>query len=100
MKPRLIAAAFVLVSLPCAYAVFFYGWQLVSFAGFAVRIGDEVPGEAWRLSALSAAQMAVITGALYVMGQGLAQRRLKKASTALAVAWLATAPLLILLLRP
>ena len=100
MNPRLIAAGLLLASLPCGYAGFVYGWQLVSFGSFAVRLGDEVPREAWGQVALTAGQMAIIAAALLVVWQGAGQRRYRKAGLALAVAWLATAPLLILILRP
>ena len=42
--------------------------------------------------------MAVIAAALLVMGQESARKRYRKAGVALAVAWLATLPLFLLLL--
>lgn len=100
MRGRLIAAGFLLVSLPPAYACFVYGWQLVSFTGFAVRVGEDLPTQVWGQIGLTAAQMIVIAAALLIVGQGVSARGYRKAGVALTLAWLATAPLLILLLRP
>jgi hypothetical protein len=100
VKGRLIALSFLLASLPPAYACFVYGWQLVGFTGFAVRVGDDLPWQAWGQIALVAGQMIVIAAALLVVGQGVSGRGHRKAAIALGVAWVATAPLLILLMRP
>jgi hypothetical protein len=97
VKGRLIALGFLPASLPPAYACFVYGWQLVGFTGFAVRIGDDLPWQAWGQIALVAGQMIVIAAALLVVGQGVSGRRYRKAGIALAVAWLAAAPLYALL---
>ena len=55
---------------------------------------------AWGQIALTAAQMVIIAAALMIVWQGAQQRRYRKAGVALALAWLASAPLFILLLRP
>ena len=100
MNRRLIAAGFTLASLPPAYAGFVYGWQLVSFTGFAVRQGDPLPPETWGQVGVVAGQMIIIAAALLIAGQGVRAAKLRKAGIALAVAWLASAPLFVLMLRP
>lgn len=97
MRRRLIVGGFALAALPCAYACFVYGWQLVSFTGIAVRLGEDLPSQTWGQIALVAGQMVVIAAALMIVWQGVQARRYGKAGLALAVGWLATGPLLILL---
>jgi hypothetical protein len=92
VKRRLAAAGLVLTGAPCAWACFVCGWQLVSFAGFAVRLDEGLPGEAWRQIGFVAAQMVVIAAALLIAWQGWQGRRYRKSAIALAVAWLAAAP--------
>lgn len=100
MRQSLAGLGFALAAAPCAYAAFVYGWQLVSFTGFAVRLDEDLPMEALGQIGLVAAQMVVIASALLVAAQGVGQRRYRKASVALGLAWLATAPLLVMWLRP
>ena len=99
MRRGLAAAGLMLANLPPAYACFVCGWQLVSFAGFAVRLDDDLPGEAWRQIGVIAAQMIVIAAALLVAWQGSQQARWRKAGLALSVAWIAAAPTLLLLVE-
>jgi hypothetical protein len=94
---RLVLA---LAAAPCAYAAFVYGWELVSFGGFAVRLDENLPGSAWAQIGLVAAQTVIIAAALTVVWQGAEQERYRKAVVALALAWLASAPLWLMLLRP
>ncbi|WP_372786056.1 hypothetical protein [Phenylobacterium sp.] len=92
MKRGLAAAGFVLAALPCAWACFVCGWQLVSFTGFAVRLDEDLPGEAWRQIGFAAAQMIVIAAALLIAWQGWQAENYRKSVLALAVAWIAAAP--------
>ena len=89
-----------LAAAPCAYAALVYGWQLVEFGGFAVRLDETLPGSAWMQIGLVAAQTVVIAAALAAAWQGAVQERHRMAATALAVAWLASAPLWVMLMRP
>ena len=98
MKRRLIALGFALAAAPCAYAAFVYGLQLISFTGFAVRMGDELPLQTWGQIGLVAGQAIVIAAALLIVLQGVQAQSYRKAAIALAVAWLATVPLFILML--
>ena len=103
MTPRLAWAALVLLAAPCAWAAYACGWQLVSFTGFAVRLDDDLPGEAWRQIGFTAVQTIAIAAALLVAWQGGQQARWRKAWVALAVAWGASASTLVSLaqsLRP
>jgi hypothetical protein len=97
---RLIDLLVALAAIPPGCACGVYGWRLVSFAGFAVRIGEDIAPETWGQIGLVAGQMIVIAAALLIVWQGAAAQNWRKAGIALAVAWLATAPLLILMLRP
>ena len=101
MKGRLIALGFLLASLPPAYACFVYAWQLISFMGFAVRLDEGLPLETWGQIALVAAQMVIIAAALLIVWQGAMGGNYRKVGIGLAVAWMASAPLFVLiLLRP
>lgn len=91
-RPRLAWAALVLLAAPCAWACYVSGWQLVSFTGFAVRLDDDLPGEAWRQIGFVTVQMIAIAAALLVAWQGGQAGRWRKAGLALAVAWIAAAP--------
>lgn len=93
------ALGLVLAALPPAYACFVAGWQLVSFTGFAVRLDEDLPGEAWRDTGLAALQMAVIAAALLIVWQGATQGRWRRALIALAIAWIAGAPLFVTIVR-
>ena len=99
MKRGLAAAGLVLAGAPCAWACFVCGWQLVSFTGFAVRLDEDLPGEAWRQIALVAAQMIIIAAALLIAWQGWQARRYRKSGIALAVAWIAAAPVFVSLVE-
>ena len=92
MNPRLAWAALALLAAPCAWAAYVCGWQLVSFTGFAVRLDDDLPGEAWGQIGFTAVQTIAIAAALLVAWQGGQQARWRKAWVALAVAWIAAAP--------
>jgi len=84
--------AFAAAVAPCGWACYVCGWQLVSFTGFAVRLDEDLPGEAWRQIGFTALQMIAIAAALLVAWQGAQQARWRKAGLALAVAWVASAP--------
>jgi hypothetical protein len=92
VKRRLAAAGLILAGAPCAWAWFVCGWQLVSFTGFAVRLDEELPAEAWLQIGLVAAQTVVIAAALLVLWQGWQAGDYQKSGIALAVAWVAAAP--------
>jgi len=92
VTPRLAWAVLALLAAPCAWAAYACGWQLVGFTGFAVRLDDDLPGEAWRQIGFTALQMIAIAAALLVAWQGAQQARWRNAWLALAVAWLASAP--------
>jgi hypothetical protein len=92
VTPRLAWAALILLAAPCAWAAYVCGWQLVSFTGFAVRLDDGLPVEAWRQIGFTAVQMIAIAAALLVAWQGGQQARWRKAWLALAVSWIAAAP--------
>jgi hypothetical protein len=103
VKRRLAAAGLILAGAPCAWACFVCGWQLVSFTGFAVRLDEGLPGEAWRQIGLVAVQTVVIAAALLVAWQRWQAGRYRQSAIALAVAWIAAAPVfwsLIESLRP
>jgi hypothetical protein len=100
VRRGLIGPGLALAAAPCAYAGFVYAWQLVSFMGFAVRLDEGLPLETWGQIALTAAQMIIIGAALLIVWQGAVGRSYRKAGIALAVAWIASAPLLVLMLRP
>jgi hypothetical protein len=97
-KRRLGLAALALAAAPCAWACFVCGWQLVSFTGFAVRLDEDLPGEAWRQIGLVAAQTIVIAAALLIAWQGWQGRDYRKLWIALAVAWIAAAPVFVVLI--
>jgi hypothetical protein len=99
VKPRLAALLLALAAIPPAYAGFVYGWQLVAFGGFAVRVDDALPSDAWLQVALIALPFIAIAAALFVMWEGVSSRRLRRALVALAVAWIASAPLYLTLIR-
>ena len=99
MKRGLAAAGLVLAGAPCAWACFVCGWQLVSFTGFAVRLDEDLPGEGWRQIALVAAQMIIIAAALLIAWQGWQAQRYRKSGIALAVAWIAAAPVFVSLVE-
>jgi hypothetical protein len=99
VKRRLAGAALILAAAPCAWACFVCGWQLVSFTGFAVRLDEDLPGEAWWQIGLVAAQMIVIAAALLVAWQGWQAGRYRKSGVALAVAWIAAAPVFVSLVE-
>ncbi|HEY8004131.1 MAG TPA: hypothetical protein VIE16_07885, partial [Phenylobacterium sp.] len=90
MKRPVILAALALATAPCAWACYVAGWQLVSFTGFAVRLDEDLPGEAWAQIAWPTLQMIAIAAALLVAWQGGQAGRWRKAGLALAVAWLAS----------
>ena len=99
MRPRL-ALGLAIASLPPAYAEFVDLWQLVSFTGFAVRVGDEaLPGEVWAQTALLVATSVAIPVALFVAWRAASRDRLRPTLVALGVAWIAAAPLFVSLFR-
>ena len=100
MNRRVAGLGLGLAAIPPGYAGFVYGWQLVSFAGLEVRVGEDLPLETWGQIAVFAAQMVIIAAALLIVWQGARQRRYRKAGIALAMAWVASAPLFVLMLRP
>lgn len=97
MNRRLALLALALAVAP-AYAAFVYGWKLAEFLGFATRLDQNLPFVAWAQVALTAAQMVVIAGALAMCWQLASLGRRRAAAIAMAVAWLAAAPLYVLLL--
>ena len=99
MRRGLAAAGLVLAGAPCAWACLVCGWQLISFTGFAVRLDEDLPGEAWRQIALVAGQTVVIAAALLVAWQGWQARPYRKLWIALAVAWIAAAPVFVSLIE-
>lgn len=100
MNPGLARLLLALAAVAPAYACFVYGWQLVSFTGFAVRLDDDLPGEAWRSIGLSAAQMIAIAVALFVVWHAGSNLRWGRAAVAMALAWASAAPLFATILRP
>lgn len=99
MKRGLATAGLALASAPCAWACFVGGWQLVSFTGFAVRLDEDLPGEAWRQIGFASAQMIAIAAALLIVWQGWQARNCRKSVIALAVAWIASAPVFVTVVR-
>jgi hypothetical protein len=97
---RVAGLGLALAAIPPAYAGFVYGWQLVSFAGLQVRLGEDLPLQTWGQVGVFGAQMVIIAAALLITWQGARAQRYGKAGIALAVAWLASAPLFVLMLRP
>ena len=86
------------LAVPPAYAAFVYGYKLAEFLGFAVRLDQNLPLLAWAQVALTLAQMVVIGGALATCWQFSTLGRRRGAVVAMVVAWLAAAPLYVLLL--
>jgi hypothetical protein len=95
----LAALGLTLAAVPCAYAGFVDAWQVATFTGFAVRLQDSLPGETWREIGLTGGEFVAIAAALLVLGQGVQAGRYRKAGTALAVAWIASAPVFVVLLQ-
>ncbi|MBS0361093.1 MAG: hypothetical protein JSR98_06910 [Proteobacteria bacterium] len=81
-----------------AYAAFVYGWELAEFLSTTTRMGESLPPSAWGPVALTAAQMVVIAGALAMCWQFGSLGRRRAAVIAMVVAWLAAAPLYVLIL--
>ena len=72
----------------------------MSFTGFAVRLDEDLPLLTWGQIALTAGQMAVIAARpcwRWVKGAS-ARNATRQGGIALTVAWLATAPLILLML--
>jgi hypothetical protein len=99
VKRGLANQGLALAAAPCAYAWFVDAWQVATFTGFAVRLQDDLPGEAWGEIGLSAGGMVVIAAALLVAWQGARAGRWRKAGIALAVAWVASAPVFAIFIR-
>jgi hypothetical protein len=98
VRRGLVILGLTLAALPCAYADFVDAWQLATFAGFAVRLDEDLPLEAWRDIGFTALQTIVIASALLVALQGLQGRGYRKSAIALAIAWLGSAPLYVSIL--
>lgn len=98
MSPRLARLLLALAAIPPAYACFVYGWQLVSFTGFAVRIEDGLPSEAWRAAAALGLRMTGIAVALFIVWMSASRSRWRAAVLALASAWIVAAPVFLLML--
>ena len=81
-----------------AYAAFVYGWELAEFLSITTRVGEGLSFSAWGPVALTAGQMVVIAGARAMCWQFASLGRRRAAAIAMAVAWLAAAPLYALLL--
>ena len=94
MRPGLIRLLLAPATLPPAYACFVCGWQLVSFTGFAVRLDEGLPGEAWRQIGLTALQFVAIPVALFVAWRAASRGQIKWALAAMGASWIAAAPLL------
>ncbi|MBS0334639.1 MAG: hypothetical protein JSS35_17860 [Proteobacteria bacterium] len=88
----------VALAVAPAYAAFVYGYKLAEFLGFAVRLDQGLPPMVWGQVALTALQMVVIAGALATCWQFASLGRRRAAAVAMAVAWLAAAPLYVLLI--
>ena len=99
MSPRVAGLLLALASLPPAYACFVYGWQIVSFTGFAVRLDEALPGEAWRSIAGSGLMMVGLAVGLFIVWRGASRRRYRAALAALLVCWILAAPLFWTILR-
>ena len=99
MNGRLAALLLAMAAIPPAYAGFVYGWQLVTFGGFAVRVDDALSPDTWIQVAVIALPFIAIAAALFVMWEGVSRRRPRRALIALAVAWIASLPLYLTLLR-
>jgi hypothetical protein len=99
VRPRLAALLLALAAIPPAYACFVYGWQIVSFTGFAVRLDDDLPGEAWQSIAGSGLMMTVLAVGLFIVWRGASRRRYRVALIALLACWVVATPLFWTILR-
>jgi hypothetical protein len=91
-------ALILAASAPPAYAAFVYGYELARFVAPVMRTQAALALTVWAQLALTAAQMVVIGGGLALAWQAAPARRWRTIGVALGVAWLAAAPLYLLLL--
>jgi hypothetical protein len=95
------ARTFALVlaaSAPPLYAAYVYGWKLAEFLSFAIRLDENLPLTTWGQVVLTVMQVVVIGGGLAVAWQAAPAKRWRVVAVAMAVAWLASAPLYALIL--
>ena len=88
MNPRLAGLLLALAAIPPAYACFIIGWQVVSFAGFAVRLDEDLPAATWGQIGWSAMKMLLIALALFNAWRSASRGAMRNASLAMAVAWI------------
>jgi hypothetical protein len=95
VTPRLARWLLALAAVPPAYACFLYGWQVVGFTGFAVRLDEALPADAWWSIAASGLGMAAIAISLFIVWRCASRRRFRAAGFALLACWVIAAPLLV-----
>ena len=96
---RLRPFAIVLAaSAPPLYAAYVYGYELTGFLTLSTRMDAVLSAGDWGRLALVAAQMVVIGAGLAVAWQAVPQARWRVVAAALGVAWVASAPLYVLLM--
>ena len=98
MRSRRLLILGVALAVPPAYAAFLYGYGIARFVSLAVRLGQYLHPADWIQVAITAAQILVIAGGLAMCWQFASLGRRRAAIVAMALTWLAAAPLYVLLL--
>ena len=86
------------LSAPPLYAAYVYGYKLTEFLSASTRLDESLPWQVWSQIAVVGLQTVVIGAGLAVAWQMAPARRWRTAAIALGVAWLASAPLYVMLL--
>ena len=95
------ARGFVLLlaaSAPPLYAAYVNGYKLIEFLSAVTRLDEGLPWQVWSQVVVTGLQTVVIGAGLAVAWQMAPARRWRVVGVAMAVAWLAAAPLYVLLL--
>ncbi len=91
-------ALILALSAPPLYAAYVYGYKLVEFLSATTRMDESLPWQIWSQIAVTGLQTVVIGAGLAVAWQMAPARRWRVVGVALGVAWLAAAPLYVMLL--
>jgi hypothetical protein len=88
----------IALSAPPLYAAYVYGYKLTEFLSASTRIEGGLPWQAWGQVAVVGLQTVVIAAGLAVAWQMASAKRWRVVAIALGIAWLASAPLYVMLL--
>jgi hypothetical protein len=97
LKGRLTWLAFALASLVCGWGAYVHGSELIGALTFANNTDAAVPAAFWVLTGLYAVHTVGVCAGWWVGYLGMTTGRYRRAAIGLAVALVASSPLLIVL---